>query len=111
MKKILVCLTMLVLCVAGIQAAESAGQVESTYQATTYYEGPAWSVGSGMIPQAADTIQIKWTSDGLWINGDRSDLRVYSVSGGTFLIRVNGRSKYCSHYINYGGERYFFVAN
>lgn len=110
MKKLLFA-TLLLFCAYNIQATENSEQMatSSLSQATTYYEGPAWSTGSdGLIPSATQSINIKWSSEGLWINGSSSDLRVYAISGGTFAIKVNGGVKYCTHYVNYGGEKYYF---
>ena len=110
MKKVLLAI-LLIFCAYSIQATESTTQLNTTSQsqAKTYYEGPAWSAGEGLIPQAADSISIKWTSEGLWINGKSSGLSVFKISGGTFHIRVNGKSKFCTHYVNYGGEKFFFM--
>lgn len=117
MKKLVLVLVAMFLGLYGIQAAISTTKTNESSElelkstsSTTYYEGPAWSASDdGYIPKAKDRITIKWTSDGLWINGESSDLQVYRISEGRFLIRVDGSSKHCTHYINLGGERYFFV--
>ena len=114
MKKFLFATLLIFSCTIGIQAYASSVQANSSAQSQAseevYYEGPAWSVGNNdMIPQAGSTISIKWSSNGLWINGSKSGLSVQPVKKGTFLMRVNGRSKECTHYIMYGGERYFFA--
>ncbi len=102
-----------ILCVAVVTTQHTnASQVQSSIEAqypTTYYEGPAYSVGEGLIPQAQSSISVTWTSEGLWINGQRSGLQVYKIDG-SFHIRANGRSIYSTHYIVYGGEKYFFAA-
>ena len=113
MKKFLFVTLLIFSCAIGIQAYASSAQANSSVQSQAseevFYEGPAWSVGNNdLIPQAGSTINIKWSSEGLWINGSKSSLSVRAVNNGTFLMRVNGRSKECTHFITYGGERYFF---
>lgn len=78
---------------------------------SVYYEGPAWAMepGSGFVPDAGDTVQIRWTNKGLWIDGEASGLSVGSVGGDGISMMVNGSLKVCNRYVNIGGERYFFV--
>ena len=71
------------------------------------YDGPAYSAGDGLIPKAADSVSVYWTTESCSINGN-SGYTVYKISGGSFMMRVNGKNKSMTHYVNYKGDRYFF---
>lgn len=101
----------LALCaVASESPAPSASETHSVSQAsaTINYSGPAYSAANdGLIPHAASTVQVKWTTDGCSVDG-KDGYRVFKVSGGTFSMMINGKQKEMTHYVNYGGERYYF---
>lgn len=70
------------------------------------YDGPAYSAGSGLIPSADGSVNVYWTDQTCTVNG--RETTAYKISGGTFMMRVNGKSKAMTHYVNYGGDRYYF---
>lgn len=76
-------------------------------RANVIYDGPAYSAGSGMIPKAVDSVNVYWTDEGCTANGRATT--AFKISGGTFTMGVNGRLKEMTHYVNYGGERYYFA--
>lgn len=113
MKKLI--LLLVALCVgvlynyADPTATTSENGTSSYSQATAqvYYDGLAYSAGTGQIPNADGQVSVYWTSDGCSVNGNPG-YRVYKIDGGTFSMMVRGKYKEMTHYVSYGGERYFF---
>ena len=71
------------------------------------YDGPAYAAGEGMIPKAAGSVSVYWTTEDCSVNGN-SGYTPYKISGGTFTMMVNGRAKEMTQYVNYKGDRYYF---
>ncbi len=81
-------------------------------QTTTYYQGQAWqNVGGTYIGRGGNPINIEWSTEGLWINGEYSTLRVFELSGEGYLMMINGSCICCTHYVSINGVRYFFCCN
>lgn len=101
----------LALCaVASESPTPSASGTQSVSQvsATINYSGPAYSsADDGLIPHAASTVKVIWTTDGCSVDG-KEGYQVWTVSGGTFSMMINGKLKEMTHYVNYGGKHYFF---
>lgn len=75
---------------------------------TIFYDGLAYSSAQdGMIPSAAGSVQVYWTDEGCSVNGE-SGYRPGTITGGTFAMRIKGRSYEMNHFVNYKGERYYF---
>ena len=106
---LLVAIVVGVMCSYAIPEPTNSGSNTSSYsQASVYYDGRAYSAAQdGLVPSADGSVSIYWTSDDCSVNGN-SGYQVYKISGGTFTMRVNGKTKSMTHYVNYGGERYYF---
>lgn len=88
----------------------SNNEVPSYSQATArvLYNGRAYSAAqNGLIPSSDGSVSVYWTDEDCSVEGN-SGYQVYKISGGTFTMRVNGKVRTMTHYVNYGGERYFF---
>lgn len=81
--------------------------ISTEASAQIYYDGPAYSAGSGLIPQADNSVRVLWTSEGCTVNGNPS-ANPGSVNGG-FMMRVNGKTITMNYYVMCGGERYYFA--
>ena len=113
MKKFIILLgaCCLALCaVASESPAPSASETQSVSQAsaTIYYSGPAYSSAEDdIIPHAASTVKVKWTTEGCSVNGEEG-YQVRPVPNRVFPMMINGKLKDMTHYVNYGGEQYYF---
>lgn len=115
MKKIFVILVAVIVGNFSSFAAENANPSENGTPSTSevssaariIYDGKAYSAGNGLIPQADGSVSVYWTSEGCSVEG-KAGYEPRRISGGTFMMRVNGKSKEMTHYVSYGGEKYFF---
>lgn len=91
-----------------VSSSESEATATSEVSVNIVYDGNAYSAAQdGLIPTADGSVSVYWTNEECTVNG-RSGYTPYSISGGTFTMRVNGKTKNMTHYVNYQGERYFF---
>lgn len=93
---------------ATTEPSSSTSDTASYSQAATriYYDGNAYSAGSGLIPKADGSVSVYWTSEGCSVNG-KTGYQVQPIRG-EFPMYINGKVKYMTHFVSYGGERYFF---